>query len=190
MNHTENAIMQAFLELLEEKPFNKITVKNIVERCQINRNTFYYHFHDILDLLDCTLKKSADEVIRNYSKFGTPIHCIEPLIEYATSHKKAIFHIYHSVHREIFLNQLERLTHYVVTQYIDTVIEELPPSEDKNLMIWFYKCLFVGITLDWLDKNMNYDLAESVKRICELFEGTGKEAFLRCIELSEKPFSS
>ena len=46
MNYTENAIKDAFWQLLEEKPYNKITVKDIVERCQVNRNTFYYHFHD------------------------------------------------------------------------------------------------------------------------------------------------
>ena len=37
MNYTENAIKDAFWQLLEEKPYNKITVKDIVERCQENR---------------------------------------------------------------------------------------------------------------------------------------------------------
>ena len=45
MNRTELVIAKAFWQLLEEKPYSKITVKNIVERCEINRNTFYYHFH-------------------------------------------------------------------------------------------------------------------------------------------------
>lgn len=52
MNHTRAAIINAFWQLLDEKPYNKITVKNIVERCQVNRNTFYYHFHDIPELLE------------------------------------------------------------------------------------------------------------------------------------------
>ena len=60
MNRTELAIITAFWQLLEEKPYNKITVKNIVERCDINRNTFYYHFQDIPDLLYKSLKKDID----------------------------------------------------------------------------------------------------------------------------------
>lgn len=44
MNRTKQAIVNAFWELLDEKPLSKITVKDIVERCQVNRNTFYYHF--------------------------------------------------------------------------------------------------------------------------------------------------
>ena len=44
---TKIAIMHSLIELLEEKEFTKITVKDIVTRCGINRNTFYYHFEDI-----------------------------------------------------------------------------------------------------------------------------------------------
>lgn len=44
MIRTKEIIRDAFWELLEEKPYNKITVQDIVNRCQVNRNTFYYHF--------------------------------------------------------------------------------------------------------------------------------------------------
>ncbi|MGN1277577.1 MAG: TetR family transcriptional regulator, partial [Floccifex sp.] len=57
MNRTEKLIMNSFLSLLEKKPYNKITVKDIVEDCQVNRNTFYYHFHDIPDVLEKYLKE-------------------------------------------------------------------------------------------------------------------------------------
>ena len=40
---TKKAINQAFLEILEKKPLDKITVRDITENCGINRNTFYYH---------------------------------------------------------------------------------------------------------------------------------------------------
>ena len=47
MKKTKEIIIDAFWQLLEEKNFNKITVQNIVERCALNRNTFYYHFQDM-----------------------------------------------------------------------------------------------------------------------------------------------
>ena len=46
---TKLAIAYAFKELLLEKPFDKITVNDIAEKCEMNRQTFYYHFHDILE---------------------------------------------------------------------------------------------------------------------------------------------
>ncbi len=39
-------------EMLEEMPFDKITVTALVKRCDISSNTFYYHYRDIYDLLD------------------------------------------------------------------------------------------------------------------------------------------
>lgn len=55
MKKTKETIIDAFWQLLEEKPFNKITVQNIVERCHLNRNTFYYHFQDIPNLAEYTV---------------------------------------------------------------------------------------------------------------------------------------
>ena len=49
---TKEIIAKTFTELLDEKPMSKITVKDIVERCGVNRNTFYYHFKDIYDVLE------------------------------------------------------------------------------------------------------------------------------------------
>ncbi len=37
---TKMAIMMCFMQLLEEKQIDKITVKDICESCEINRNTF------------------------------------------------------------------------------------------------------------------------------------------------------
>lgn len=45
-------IKEAFLTLLEEKPINKITVKELCEKADINRATFYTHFSDCFDLLE------------------------------------------------------------------------------------------------------------------------------------------
>ena len=45
-NLTKKAIKESFISLLNERPYNKITVKDIVDGCGINRNSFYYHYHD------------------------------------------------------------------------------------------------------------------------------------------------
>ena len=50
--YTYGAIIDSFWMLLEEKSMDKISVKDVVEIAQINRNTFYYHFKDLYELLD------------------------------------------------------------------------------------------------------------------------------------------
>ena len=48
---TKRAIKASFMKLLEERPMNRITVRDIAQDCGINRNTFYYHYQDIPALL-------------------------------------------------------------------------------------------------------------------------------------------
>jgi AcrR family transcriptional regulator len=49
---TKKAIMETFLCLTEKKPLEKITVRDLVDKCGINRNTFYYYFQDIYAVLE------------------------------------------------------------------------------------------------------------------------------------------
>ena len=186
MNRTEEAIIDAFWELLEKKTYSKITVKDIVELCQVNRNTFYYHFQDIPELLERVIKKAADEIIKNSGKFDAPVDCLIPMINAILEKKTAFLHIYHSVQRDVFLNELNMLTLYCVNDYVDTVTKDLSIStEDKKLLVRFYKCALVGITLDWLDHNMDYDILDSTKRISYLFRGTIKNAFFQSAQTVE-----
>ena len=54
---TRNAIKETFMQLLNEKPLDKISVRDVVESCGISRNTFYYHYHDIYEVLEEILEE-------------------------------------------------------------------------------------------------------------------------------------
>ncbi len=58
VRYTQMIIKKAFWELLKQKPVNKITVREICDRAEINRSTFYKHYSDCYDLLD-KLKEEA-----------------------------------------------------------------------------------------------------------------------------------
>ena len=51
-NITKRALAQALKELMQEKSFEKISISDICDRCQMNRKSFYYHFIDKYDLVD------------------------------------------------------------------------------------------------------------------------------------------
>jgi AcrR family transcriptional regulator len=180
-NRTEIVITEAFERLLEERPLTKITVKDIVERCGVNRNTFYYHFQDIPSLIERSLKEKADQIILDNCRLESPLDCIRLVIQYCSDHKRAGLHIYRSVQREVFLDALERVALYAVTEYVETATAgmEISPT-DKRLLIGYYKCTLTGAALDWLDAGMEYDLLAAAERICELFAGAGKQAILKC----------
>ncbi|MFD2368843.1 TetR/AcrR family transcriptional regulator C-terminal domain-containing protein [Brevibacillus sp. GCM10020057] len=49
---TKQLIQTSFMQILESKPFESITVGDITKKTQINRGTFYLHYKDKFDLLD------------------------------------------------------------------------------------------------------------------------------------------
>lgn len=50
--YTRMVIKESFFALLREKPMEKITVRELCEKAEINRSTFYKHYLDCYDLLD------------------------------------------------------------------------------------------------------------------------------------------
>ena len=49
--YTRNMIRNVFIEMLDERPFDEITVTDLVTRCEINRKTFYRHYRSISDVV-------------------------------------------------------------------------------------------------------------------------------------------
>ena len=62
-SNTKFAIIQAYAELMTRKNADKVTVKDVVEACGITRQTFYYHFQDLLDVIEWGLQRRADEAL-------------------------------------------------------------------------------------------------------------------------------
>lgn len=63
---TKNAIRRSFIELLAERPFDKISVRDIAERSEVTRNTFYYYYTDIYalaeDVFESEIEKLSERV--------------------------------------------------------------------------------------------------------------------------------
>lgn len=60
VRRTQKAIRTAFFELIKENGFEHISVKDITNRAQISRNTFYLHYSDKYDLFN----KICDDLMR------------------------------------------------------------------------------------------------------------------------------
>lgn len=71
---SRRAIVQAFEQLLAERPLDKITVSAIAQRADVDRKTFYQHFGSISGLLDAIAWDFAarvlDEVERTCAASG------------------------------------------------------------------------------------------------------------------------
>ena len=79
--NTKNLLSGALKKTMKGKPLSKITVSMIVSECGVNRNTFYYHFDDIYDLLKWTLEQEAVEVVKNFDLLVNPEEAISFIID-------------------------------------------------------------------------------------------------------------
>ena len=62
-SETKLLMSEALKRLIKDRPFSKITVQDIVSECNINRNTFYYHFENNYDLLSFTYEQEVQNIV-------------------------------------------------------------------------------------------------------------------------------
>lgn len=78
---TKKALASALKELMEEAPFEKISVAHICEKCDMNRKSFYYHFKDKYDLINWIYDTEFIAVVRK-KPLHLPWDFLSDLCEY------------------------------------------------------------------------------------------------------------
>ena len=180
MKKTKETIIDAFWQLLEEKPFNKITVQNIVERCHLNRNTFYYHFQDIYDLVEWACYEDAKKALENKKTHDTWQQGLIQLLYAVRDNKPFIINVYNCVDK----GQVEKYLKPLTDDLLLGVVEEESANvnvreEDKRFIAQVYSYCFVGIMLDWIKNDMKEKPEDLVERLALVLDGDIGSALAR-----------
>lgn len=168
-NFTKQAIKLSFMKLLNDKPFNKISVRDIVEECGINRNSFYYHFSDIPTLTEEIIMEETNKLIDKYPTLDSLHPFIDEIYELCMMHKKALLHIFNSVNREMCETQMMRMCDAVVRKYADTAFCDLPLDErERYIGNQAVKNMLFGFCIDWLSHDLDESYLPDLHRMCDL----------------------
>ena len=179
-NFTKEAIKASFMKLLNEQPLNKISVRSISEDCGINRNSFYYHFENIPDLIESIITDRVDFLVKKYPTINSIDECFNVAFERLLENKKAVLHIYNSVNRDIYERYTLKICEYVVSSYVTTVFTTSDISEnDRKILIKFFKCQLFGMCIEWISTGMNNDAISEFHRLMELCHGLTGELIKR-----------
>lgn len=166
-------IKNSFIKLLTERPISQITVKDIVEDCGVNRNSFYYHFQDIPSLLEEIIVEMTAKVIENLPEESTFEEKITAALQEINLNKRMIYHIYGSSNREFYEKQLMKICEHVTRTYIRSrEYSERVDSKDLEFVISYLKCELFGQLIDWLNHDMSYDIVEHSRILCRMFAGS------------------
>ena len=172
-NFTEKAIVETLNELLRKQTIDKITVKDLTEACGISRNTFYYHYHDIYEVLTRDFVERADTLLKTHEEDESWEALFIDGLSFLYENKAAIDHIYWSVDSD----SLDRFLDKVVYKYTRGVVEE-ESGEGRysertiSLAADFYKNALVGAVLGWIEDDMKENPEELAHLYNSVFSGT------------------
>lgn len=179
--YAKKAIRDSFIKLLNQRPLSQITIRDIVDDCGVNRNTFYYYFQDLPQLVETIVDEEADRMIQEHPAIGSIEDCLDAIIGFALENRKAVLHMYQSINRDIFEQYQWRVCEHTVTTYVDGILTgRTVPGSDRKLIIDYLKCVCFGFVIGWLEKGMQDDIRSRFHRICELRQGDLAHMIERC----------
>ena len=186
-NQTKQAIRQSFIKLLNERSFDKISIKDIVEDCNINRNTFYYHYQDIFDLIEDILNTEAEKVLGQGRDLTTWQEDFIVSTQFALENKKAIYHLHNSRHHQELERYFLKLADDLMLRFVKQQAKDLSvPEEDVRLLAAFYKHGVVGLLFDWMEQGMREDPQLVIRRIGFLLDGNIRGSLEKATEQAAK----
>ena len=165
-------ISDAFLDLTKEKDIDKITVKDIVEKCNITRQTFYYHFQDIMDVIEWSMQQRMEEILSKSLKVTSMQEAVRILVSSVDKHPEIIIKLMNSQKRE----QTERLLINTIRSYMQEMIDKKElfmdmKRSDLKMAIKFFSYAIVGILLEINHKRKAADLDLIPTQIYQLMTG-------------------
>ena len=173
VNFTKRAFAEAIKELVIKTPFEKITVKNIVSYCDVNRNTFYYHFADKYDLMVWIFQQEIQNGIENFydppfigDTFNTICHGLYE------KDRAFWFNCLQYFGQNSFYDYLNSefikiLKEYVVAFYAD--LDITIPENTILIMAKMGAASYSGLIRDWVLNGMKESFLYDSKLICDFF---------------------
>ncbi|MBU5459805.1 TetR/AcrR family transcriptional regulator C-terminal domain-containing protein [Anaerostipes sp. MSJ-23] len=171
---TKMAISRAFVELLQSRTIDKITVKDIAEKCDINRQTFYYHFADIYELMEWTINYNLEKYISEKDFNGLNWkEELWSLIEFLRMQRKLLINAYDAKNR-IYYEQFvrEQIAPIVKIKVYDCEEIEDVPEDKIEFVENVYTRVLTNLFFDWLEDGMPDESKIHLEDYFTLIEGS------------------
>ena len=162
---TKRAIIESFLHIAGKKPLEKITVRDIVDDCGINRNTFYYYFQDIYAVLEEICHAAISKVPEGLSLADALLAFFDVFVDFSHRHPR--------VARTLLISQgYEGIERYFSGDFDALILDCLSRGAGKNAprsflqtTVSFVRHAFFGAVLDWLRAEHRLDVDELKRQL-------------------------
>lgn len=171
----KEAIIKSFKELLTRQPIDKVTVKEICEKCGVNRQTFYYYFEDIMDIFKYVIFKELSRDIAQNRTFETWEGGFLATMHYLKKNSKMVLHIYNSSYWPEANVYFSSLSNRLLSDVVDECIEASGSNlSEKNIsfIINFYRHVFNGLMIDWVNEGMKDEPEIILEKLLLIISGS------------------
>lgn len=171
-NRTKEMLAESLMKLLARRTLDKITIQDIVDDCGYNRQTFYYHFHDIYDLIDWIFAAQTQELIEKCRACGSLDVGVEAVIAYMRENRRLILNILRSVNGEKLLDNLYRSAQSIALSALENHpgVQELS-AEYRELVAEAFKYALAGLLIDWMRAGIPEDRVNKVRTMKAVYIG-------------------
>ena len=174
------AICRSASELLTKKRTKKLTVKDIVEECGITRQTFYYHFQDIPDLICYMMEQGSKELLENCLAQPTLEYKIRYLLSVALNARPLIQRTIPSSYQseleplllEQFYSFFDQLTNESASS---SLVSDSLTSSQRKLLLRYHSLAFLGLVRTWSNDDSAH-MDEIVRDLAQFFTKVGRES--------------
>ncbi len=169
ITRTKRMIRDAFTQLLEEKGFEGITVRDITEKADINRGTFYLHYDSKYDLLDKSeteileemtgiLKKISPNIIIHSQAINEPIPFLVKLFEMIEKNSEFMTVILGPKGNPLFQVKLKNfIKDNFLSNFLPQVIKQTnndPLLVPLEYLMAYISSAHLGVIQQWLESDM------------------------------------
>lgn len=176
MKHNARAaIIDSYKLLLNKKSIDRITVKEVCEHCNVNRQTFYNHFTDIIDVFKVIFFEELSIEIAQNRTFDTWSGGFLATMNYLKRNSKMIMHVYNST----YWPELETAFSNFSYRLLDDVVDECGQKmgvklkdKDQKFIVNFYIHVFNGLMIDWISQGMKEEPEIILKKLLVMITGS------------------
>ena len=182
VKRTRQLLEQSFMELLEEKSFQSITVQDIADRATVNRATFYAHFEDKFALFDHVIHETFKQTLQNKltDSCAFSLDNLKLLILAVCEYLARLNSSCHTADKE-FRPFIEMQIQKQLYEFILRWVTSLEPGEQPtspeitaNVMSW----AIFGTGVQWSQNGMAHTEEEMATQVLALIDGGMSRAFL------------
>lgn len=170
-NNTKTMLVNALKELLEDTPLENISITDVVNKCGVNRKTFYYHFKDIHALVKWMLDQEVLGIIRQIDYETDPEDAIAVIIDFVADNMYLANCVYDSLGRELMRQFFYNDCIDMVSNVVKYRIEKAELVVSERAVCFISRAMtedFVGILINWMKGDLDltkYQLAMYVTTI-------------------------